>query len=447
MSEINDLSIVTLAFFFLSTIFTKITVGLMTVPILATIILWASQCIGATKICNDIVGTDGVAPYNILILFIPLVYMSVTLDVIGILQAAAFWTPISSLGPPSLSTIPLLPVSNWLISEFAAATAYTILPFIACNLPGYAAGRSRSDKAEKDRDADGGEKTPSLILTTSSPKPPAMPIPPLIVSDMVLGYGSRSTVVYQGSFQGRAVAVKRLLQDFVSLATNEVSILQQSDDHPKAIRYHYQESHPNFFYIALELCPDSLADIVENPHGGGILGGNRRKEGWREIASTWPWVDSSGYQTSDLSTGDDLSSRGSVATVNGTPPGTTTTTKTRLTKSVDIFALGCLFYYALTNGGHPYGDRFEREGNIFKDNKQQLSLLPNFCSTEESEAQDLITQMFHPQPSRRPDTKTCLLHPFFWDPTKRLGFLQETSDRSEVINLGDAALDYIGEGR
>ncbi|KAF8802390.1 hypothetical protein BYT27DRAFT_6766807 [Phlegmacium glaucopus] len=386
-------------------------------------------------------------------------------------------------------------------------------------------GGSGGDKAEKDRDADGGEKASSLILTTSSPKPLATPIPSLTVSDTILGYGSHGTVVYQGSFQGRAVAVKRLLQDFVTLATREVSILQQSDDHPNVIRYYYQESHLNFFYIALELCPASLADIVENPygHGNGIgsLGGNRREEEWREIvkgfdakramrqvasglrhlhglglihrdikpqnilissaSSLTGGRDGSGYrmlisdfglckkldvdQTSflptangamaagtvgwrapeilrgevkldELSNGDDsISSRGSVATVNGTSstPTGTTTTKTRLTKSVDIFALGCLFYYTLTNGGHPYGDRFEREGNIFKDNKQ-LSLLPHFCSTEEStEAQHLITQMLDPQPSQRPDTKTCLLHPFFWDPAKRLGFLQDASDRFEVM--------------
>ena len=286
------------------------------------------------------------------------------------------------------------------------------------------------------------------------------------------------------------------------------------------IRYYYQESHLNFFYIALELCPASLADIVENPHGHG--GG--REEEWREIvrgfdakramrqvagglrhlhglglihrdikpqnilissasSSSTDGRGGSGYrmlisdfglckkldvdQTSflptlngamaagtvgwrapeilrgevkldELSTGDDSnSSRGSVATINGTSSSSTsssgTTTKTRLTKSVDIFALGCLFYYTLTNGGHPYGDRFERDGNIFKDNKQ-LSLLTHFCSTEETtEAQDLITCMLHPQPSQRPDTKTCLLHPFFWDPAKRLGFLQDASDRFEVM--------------
>lgn len=36
-------------------------------------------------------GTDGVKPYNILILFFSLAYMAITLDITGVLRAAAFW--------------------------------------------------------------------------------------------------------------------------------------------------------------------------------------------------------------------------------------------------------------------------------------------------------------------------------------------------------------------
>lgn len=34
----------------------------------------------------------------------------------------------------------------------------------------------------------------------------------------------------------------------------------------------------------------------------------------------------------------------------------------------------------------------------------------------------------------RPDTLTCLLHPFFWDPGRRLNFLQDASDRFEIMS-------------
>ncbi|KAJ2919358.1 hypothetical protein MD484_g1054, partial [Candolleomyces efflorescens] len=139
-------------------------------------------------------GTDNVKPYNILILFFSLAYMAITLDITGVLQAAAFW--VSNKGgsdgyklylyfyimltvlsvvlgndPVILSGTAFLvyytnasglePIS-WLISEFAAAntasmvlfvgnptnvvicegfrvnnaafTAYTILPFLACSI-------------------------------------------------------------------------------------------------------------------------------------------------------------------------------------------------------------------------------------------------------------------------------------------------------------------------
>ncbi|GLB39832.1 putative protein with domain in protein kinases, N-glycanases and other nuclear proteins [Lyophyllum shimeji] len=348
----------------------------------------------------------------------------------------------------------------------------------------------------------GSESPPASSLVVHSPKP-APAAPSLVVSDTILGFGSHGTVVFQGSLQGRAVAVKRLLQDFVTLASREVSILQESDDHPNVIRYYYQEAHANFLYIALELCPASLADIIENPDrdqwrdiaiafdpkkalkqitsglrhlhalklvhrdikpqnilvssGKSAPGG---KTAYRMLISDFglckkldvdqtsflptahgamaagtvgwraPEILRGDVKMDDLSSSDDhsMSSRGSTGTATGTP---STARSTRLTKSVDIFALGCLFYYTLTNGGHPFGDRFEREGNIMK-NENNLDALQRF-GEEGAEAADLISRMIDPEPSERPDTTTCLLHPFFWDPARRLNFLQDASDRFEIM--------------
>ena len=111
-----------------------------------------------------------------------------------------------------------------------------------------------------------------------------------------------------------------------------------------------------------------------------------------------------------------------TTTTIGSSSGTTTLiTKTHLTKSIDIFSLGCLFYYILTNGKHPYSD----QANIIKDNKD-LSLIYS-----DEEGLDLITRMLDPDPLQRPAIETCLVHPFFWNPTKRLSFLQEVSERLE----------------
>ena len=62
---------------------------------------------------------------------------------------------------------------------------------------------------------------------------------------------------------------------------------------------------------------------------------------------------------------------------NGSVSNSTTSGK-RLTKAIDIFSLGCVFYYILTGGYHPFGDRYLREGNIIK-GEYDLSLLMEKC--------------------------------------------------------------------
>ncbi|EPQ51887.1 hypothetical protein GLOTRDRAFT_80895 [Gloeophyllum trabeum ATCC 11539] len=355
----------------------------------------------------------------------------------------------------------------------------------------------RLDTARQNGDVDAG---PTTLILPATLKPVGAATQSLVVSDEILGFGSHGTVVFRGSLQGRAVAVKRLLRDFVTLASREVSILQESDDHPNVIRYYYQEAHSNFLYIALELCPASLADIIEQPDQfRDIAISFDPKRALREITSGLRHLHSlkivhrdikpqnilvstakkmSGKapahrmlisdfglckkldvdQTSFLPTAggamavgtvgwrapeilrgevkldealsdsQSQSSRGSV----GTPNSDTFTAKpTRLTKAVDIFALGCLFYYVLTNGSHPFGDRFERESNILR-NVKSLDGLDRF-GEEGAEAANLIGMMLHPEASERPDTGTCLLHPYFWDAGRRLTFLQDASDRFEIM--------------
>lgn len=111
----------------------------------------------------------------------------------------------------------------------------------------------------------------SAVIGSADNKPlPALPglpesaSPKMIhVTPQILGYGSHGTVVYKGSFQGRECAVKRLLLDFYDVADHEVNLLRESDDHPNVIRYFAKEQCDRFMYIALELCPASIFDIVE----------------------------------------------------------------------------------------------------------------------------------------------------------------------------------------
>ena len=85
----------------------------------------------------------------------------------------------------------------------------------------------------------------------------------VIHTDKMIGQGSCGTVVYEGSFEGRGVAVKRMLSQYYELASQEVSFLQQSDDHPNVVRYFCQQQDKHFLYIAVELCQASLFEVWE----------------------------------------------------------------------------------------------------------------------------------------------------------------------------------------
>ncbi|KAF3926342.1 Endoribonuclease [Arthrobotrys entomopaga] len=106
-----------------------------------------------------------------------------------------------------------------------------------------------------------------------------------------------------------------------------------------------------------------------------------------------------------------------------------TLTNRRATRAIDIFSLGCVFYFVLTRGSHPFGDRYLREGNIIT-GKYNLSGL-EVLGDSGAEAADLIASMIARNPKSRPDATAVLTHPFFWSAEKKLNFLLDVSDRFE----------------
>lgn len=87
---------------------------------------------------------------------------------------------------------------------------------------------------------------------------------------LIAGFGSHGTVVFKGRFEGRDVAVKRLLVDFFDVAETEVNLLRDSDHHPNVIRYFMKEQTERFVFIALELSPASLYDVIEQQNSSKL---------------------------------------------------------------------------------------------------------------------------------------------------------------------------------
>lgn len=322
--------------------------------------------------------------------------------------------------------------------------------------------------------------------------------------DAILGHGGHGTMVFKGSFGGRDVAVKRMLKEFYDVASHEVSLLQQHDDHPNVIRYFDKETAGSFLYIALELCPASLLDVIERPKDYPLLvpssglntpnilkqitsgihylhtlkivhrdikphnilvsapkltianpsttqpprllisdfGLCKKLEGDQNSfrATTAFAAGTSGWRAPELLVDDDpllkaansaLNPATADMTNNSEPLVVDPQTNRRATRAIDIFSLGCVFYYCLTQGSHPFDKdgKFMREANIVKGlyNLDALTILGDY----QWEAKVLVGQMLSHNPRERPDAATILTHPFFWGAEDRLEFLCHVSDAFE----------------
>lgn len=333
-----------------------------------------------------------------------------------------------------------------------------------------------------------------------------------IHTDRVLGSGSGGTFVFEGEFEGRQVAVKRMLPQYYELASQEVTLLQNSEEHPHVIRYYCRREDQHFLYIALELCQASLWDLFrdgrhdEAPEpkftalSQHMLSDPRRilrqmAEGIKYLhtfrivhrdikpqnmliaypkknsVSDFPRVVISDFglcktlpdnvstlvgttghagtagwkapelifQPKEMLSG---SQNSTARSENGDqPPGSNAA---GVKRAVDIFSLGCVFFYVLTGGQHPFDDEEGwmqlRERNI---KTGRMNMVP--LEMLGPDTLDLVRWMLAHNPEDRPTATQVLAHPFFWDAEDRLEFLSTASDRfdQEVRDGSSAVLNKL----
>eukprot|EP00731_Ephydatia_muelleri_P025476 Em0017g559a len=284
----------------------------------------------------------------------------------------------------------------------------------------------------------------------------------------VIGHGSHGTVVYSGVFDQRPVAIKRILPECFELAEKEVALLRESDYHPNVVRYFCKEQDMVFTYIALELCQATLYEYISSS----------RHKHWMldplnllyQATTGLSHLHSLGIVHRDLKPQNILLSM----TVNGArvlisdfglcrklPQGKASFTaksgvmgtegwiapeclrnESRVTCAVDIFSLGCIFYYVLSNGEHPFGPPLRRQANIDADN----SALSALTGDDRYVAQDLVACMISHNFCFRPTSQEVLSHCLFWTKEKQLAFLQDVSDRIEKETVTSSVVQSLEQG-
>jgi serine/threonine-protein kinase/endoribonuclease IRE1 len=93
---------------------------------------------------------------------------------------------------------------------------------------------------------------------------------------------------------------------------------------------------------------------------------------------------------------------------------------------VDVFSLGCVYYFVLTNGDHPFGEPFRRQSNIVNGEYNLDKVQSN-----PQGVYDLISIMISSNANSRPPLSDILSHPMFWSKEKILSFILDVSDRIE----------------
>lgn len=79
------------------------------------------------------------------------------------------------------------------------------------------------------------------------------------------------------------------------------------------------------------------------------------------------------------------------------------------TISVDIFSMGCVYYYVLSNGDHLFGDTIKRQANILSNEYDMKKLMTQKKKPYENIlAAQLIQEMVGKDSNKRPNADAVL---------------------------------------
>ena len=269
-------------------------------------------------------------------------------------------------------------------------------------------------------------------------------------------YDSRESLsvnVYRGKLtlrnnNQRLVAVKKV--PFFQ-QSKELDTLLSMKSHANVIQYLGKEVDGEMLFLALELCEGNLRDLIQAESMPNLLDIkdclHQITEGVRHLhecdtpvqhqdikPTNILWTnDTSGQFASgkrfvvsdfDMSrfSGDPSSNKSHYGTEGWSAPEMWDAERGSRTIAADIFSLGCVYFYVVTGGRHPFGmldSRRELQDSIMRNQVSLGGVLTEKFGCYEGElSKELIVPMIQSDVSERPTARETLTNIFFWTQKK-----------------------------